>query len=267
MSFRDGWSIAHEVQLAAIAQPELIRRTKAYEDAGIDVMWWFGENVPQTARQWVEQRGQPFYVLKFRDNRQQSVGESSVSIGAIDPQARLDVEVAELRRVNNPNAPGLKCVDEMSYRHDDVTQEWMKKVLKSHWYPTRFRLLLSLLIWPEGPELHRIAQAIGLRKDVVTGAYGEVKKFLTRRNGSMTGRTLDTRKSGLALPDDAIDILRHTLPEAITYEQYLMGTVLGQLVQRAQDDSTMMRECMRQRARLLKKTGFPYPLAGNAPPG
>jgi competence protein CoiA len=56
MTFPTGWRIAHEVQLAKITVEELQMRTAAYEQAGIDVVWWLGKQAnTENNRKWCEE--------------------------------------------------------------------------------------------------------------------------------------------------------------------------------------------------------------------
>lgn len=43
-TFRGGWRVAHEAQLAAISTDDLDKRTEDYNSQGIDVFWWFGRD-------------------------------------------------------------------------------------------------------------------------------------------------------------------------------------------------------------------------------
>lgn len=57
VTFRMGWRIAHEVQLASITTEELELRTNDYERAGIDVVWWLGRSANTVAnRAWCYRR-------------------------------------------------------------------------------------------------------------------------------------------------------------------------------------------------------------------
>lgn len=50
-----GWGIVHEVQLAKITTEELDARTEDYNNAGLDVVWWFGKSAATLANQrWSE---------------------------------------------------------------------------------------------------------------------------------------------------------------------------------------------------------------------
>lgn len=52
-TFRSGWRVAHEIQLAQISTAELWERTQDYWSAGIDVFWWFGRDADTAAnRDW-----------------------------------------------------------------------------------------------------------------------------------------------------------------------------------------------------------------------
>jgi competence protein CoiA len=51
--FPKGHRVAHEVQLASITNEQLEARTKDYERAGIDVIWWLGKSANSPAnRDW-----------------------------------------------------------------------------------------------------------------------------------------------------------------------------------------------------------------------
>lgn len=55
VTFPQGWRIAHEVQLASITVENLQKRTDDYALAGIDVVWWLGNNANTPAnRKWCE---------------------------------------------------------------------------------------------------------------------------------------------------------------------------------------------------------------------
>ena len=47
--FPNGHKVAHEIQLASITNEQLEARTKDYERAGIDVIWWLGKSANSTA--------------------------------------------------------------------------------------------------------------------------------------------------------------------------------------------------------------------------
>ncbi len=52
-TFPSGHKVAHEVQLASITTEELEERTRDYEQAGIDVIWWLGRSANTPAnRNW-----------------------------------------------------------------------------------------------------------------------------------------------------------------------------------------------------------------------
>lgn len=44
ISYPNGWKTAYEIQLASTITEELNARTRAYEQAGIDVVWFIGKN-------------------------------------------------------------------------------------------------------------------------------------------------------------------------------------------------------------------------------
>ena len=46
------WKVAHECQLSDIGRDELDRRTTAYLNNGIDVVWWFGAQLLKR-KQWL----------------------------------------------------------------------------------------------------------------------------------------------------------------------------------------------------------------------
>ena len=52
-AFPNGWLVAHEIQLASITNEELEKRTNDYREAGVDVIWWLGNNANTPAnREW-----------------------------------------------------------------------------------------------------------------------------------------------------------------------------------------------------------------------
>ncbi len=52
-TFPKGHKVAHEVQLASITTEQLEERTRDYERAGIDVIWWLGKSANTPAnREW-----------------------------------------------------------------------------------------------------------------------------------------------------------------------------------------------------------------------
>lgn len=44
MIFPSGWIVVHEVQLAAITNEELNKRTEDYASIGVDCVWWLGKS-------------------------------------------------------------------------------------------------------------------------------------------------------------------------------------------------------------------------------
>lgn len=66
ITFPMGWRIAHEVQLASITTEILQERTNDYLRAGVDVVWWLGNNANTPAnRDWC--RDTFGYVLCIND--------------------------------------------------------------------------------------------------------------------------------------------------------------------------------------------------------
>lgn len=53
VTFASGWRVAHECQVSAITMKELAARTKAYQDAGIDVVWWFESGRLRAQGRWL----------------------------------------------------------------------------------------------------------------------------------------------------------------------------------------------------------------------
>lgn len=51
VTFPMGWRVAHEIQLAAITTAELEERTRDYDSAGIDVVWWLGKSADTSLNQ------------------------------------------------------------------------------------------------------------------------------------------------------------------------------------------------------------------------
>ena len=63
--FPTGWGIVHEVQLAGITVDLLEQRTKDYERAGYDVVWWFGDTaLTHSVKDWsMKQYGYVCYAF------------------------------------------------------------------------------------------------------------------------------------------------------------------------------------------------------------
>jgi len=63
--FPAGWGIVHEIQLANITPAKLEERTRDYERAGLDVVWWFGlEAATDNNIEWSRERyGYAYNVL------------------------------------------------------------------------------------------------------------------------------------------------------------------------------------------------------------
>ncbi|RLI51575.1 MAG: hypothetical protein DRO93_15995, partial [Candidatus Thorarchaeota archaeon] len=61
VTFPTGWRVAHECQVSPITQEELIARSRAYREAGIDVMWWFESGRLEQSRKWL-----PDWLLRFQ---------------------------------------------------------------------------------------------------------------------------------------------------------------------------------------------------------
>ena len=247
LSFRDGWSIAHEVQLSTISQPELIRRTKDYEDVGIDVMWWFGENVTATARRWIERRHQPFYGLKFDDVGLDRTPSKENDVAQPLPTVRPFLFHKPWNPENRFIADQL---DQLGYLHETASDDRILKNLKRHWYPPRWRVLLSLLAWqPMSLTFDQLSVGTGLRLGSVTGSYGELNKLfhIDRSQGS-----------ALQLPRTTLPALHEWLSGLEPGDDYLIQTVLGRLISAPRDDAERIVQSMKRRARLLKRIGFPY---------
>lgn len=80
--FNNGWKVAHEIQLSAITTEEIISRTKDYESAGIDVVWWIGKNADTPAiRSWITERFGECLIIDYK-LLQQEISVQSKSIAS-----------------------------------------------------------------------------------------------------------------------------------------------------------------------------------------
>lgn len=84
--FPSGWIIAHEVQLAGITTEELQERTDDYLRAGIDVIWWLGNNANTPSNsQWLSNRYGAYHSIHFTQSRnrrdQVLIGEMDTGMG------------------------------------------------------------------------------------------------------------------------------------------------------------------------------------------
>lgn len=97
--FRNGWIVAHEVQLASITTQELEERTRDYLAEGCDVIWYLGKSANTPAnRKWIEDYQGQVLVWEFRDAQSHSMrdvkqfGDSS-SITTQKPMGGIKGEV------------------------------------------------------------------------------------------------------------------------------------------------------------------------------
>jgi len=237
LSFRDGWSIAHEVQLSPIAEPELIRRTQDYEQAGIDVMWWFGPTPPPVALAWAKRREQPLLALNVE----------SASDGAPDGRSARFVR----------HSLTVTPIHLYSSARQQIEPDRILRELQDRWYPPRLRLLLTLLLWRDHPlTFGRLANGSGLSASQVGGAHGEVKKLVDLKYGWRRPRAGPRAEKTVCLTSSECARLAKLLAEPAGYGNP-SGTVLGHLIERTPDNQRPLLDEARSRARLLSTTGLP----------
>lgn len=235
VSFRDGWSIAHEIQFSSIAEPELIRRTRDYHRAGVDVMWWFGPEPPPTASGWARRRDQPLIGLKIE------AATAGVSAG----RTMLHVNPTYIPPAARPVLDAARIAKEIRYR----------------WYPPRLRLLLTLLLWRGRPlTFHQLAKGTGLTLNQVGGAHGEVAKIVKLTYGSTDSAACQRVEKTVCLTPAACVDLGGWLADVPPGLGNPTGTVLGRLIGLArQKEKPPLVEESRARAKRLGDTGLPSP--------
>lgn len=70
---KQGWRIAHEIQLSSITIEELGKRTSDYESAGIDVVWYLGKAADtETNRDWCVRNIGVCYRVSFTAKNESS---------------------------------------------------------------------------------------------------------------------------------------------------------------------------------------------------
>ena len=65
--FKNGWLLAHEVQLSSITVEEISERTNDYRKAGIDVHWWLGgAGNSEAVNEWCRREYGGSFILDYR---------------------------------------------------------------------------------------------------------------------------------------------------------------------------------------------------------
>lgn len=85
VTFPSGSREAHEIQIASITPQDLQRRTDAYRNEGIDVVWWLGEGSSadnRANRQWVLDQCGECVLLSFHHLAEASFDLVDPSVGA-----------------------------------------------------------------------------------------------------------------------------------------------------------------------------------------
>lgn len=238
VSYRDGWSIAHEIQVSPIAEPELIRRTEDYERAGVDVMWWFCSEPPPVALEWAKRRNLPLIGLKIED-----AAPSGEQVHWTRP--RPSVVPVRLHPATGRQIDAQRIVKELRYR----------------WYPPRLRLLLTLLLW-RGYELtfSRLARGTGLSEHQISGAHGEVAKIVKLTYGETEPERGQRPELTVCLNQTECAGLADWMAGLSGGYGNPAGTVLGRLIELAsQDDAPPLVNEAQARASLLKRFEMPSP--------
>ncbi len=66
--FKNGWIVAYEIQLSKITLEDLENRTLAYNNCGIDVVWFFGINADRPENHsWCKRNVGVSYQIIFKD--------------------------------------------------------------------------------------------------------------------------------------------------------------------------------------------------------